>query len=145
MKRILAATDGSANSARAVDVAAGLARELGGSLKIVNIIGDDAPTPDALRELARQEHLPTREFLVVLSDQCLAAARARAELLGVSGVQIESKTGDIAMSIIDIARRDQADAIVLGKRGLGRLAGLVLGSVSQKVVSHADCAVIVVP
>jgi len=82
---------------------------------------------------------------MVLSEQRLAAARARAELLGLSGVQVETQTGDVAQSIIDIARREQADAIVLGKRGLGRLAGLVLGSVSQKVVSHADCAVIVVP
>ena len=45
----------------------------------------------------------------------------------------------------EIARRENADAIVVGKRGLGQLSGLLLGSVSQKVVSVAPVTVMVVP
>jgi nucleotide-binding universal stress UspA family protein len=69
----------------------------------------------------------------------------RVHALGIPGARSESRTGDAATAIIDIACIDQTDVIVLGKRGLGRLSGLLLGSVSQKVVSLAPCAVFVVP
>ena len=72
-------------------------------------------------------------------------AEQRAAEIGVSTIQLESQRGDAAKWIIDIARRDRVDVTVLGKRGLGRLPGLLLGSVSQKVVTIAPIPVIVVP
>jgi nucleotide-binding universal stress UspA family protein len=72
-------------------------------------------------------------------------ARSRADALGVADVQSESLAGDdIAQSIMDAARRDDVDLIIVGKRGLTRMTGLLLGSVSQKLVSAAPCAVMVV-
>jgi nucleotide-binding universal stress UspA family protein len=72
-------------------------------------------------------------------------AKQRATELGVSDIQLESQKGEASRWIVEIARRDRDDVIVLGKRGLGRVSGLLLGSVSQEVVSIASCAVIVVP
>jgi nucleotide-binding universal stress UspA family protein len=60
-------------------------------------------------------------------------------------IQLESRVGDVAPTIIDIAKEKQADAIVAGKRGTGRVAGLLLGSVSQKLVSLAPLPVTIVP
>jgi nucleotide-binding universal stress UspA family protein len=42
-----------------------------------------------------------------------------------------------------VAQRENADLIVVGSRGHGRLAGLLLGSVAQKVIAHASCPVLV--
>jgi nucleotide-binding universal stress UspA family protein len=52
--------------------------------------------------------------------------------------------GDPAEAIIDVAVTRGSDIIVMGSRGLGRLAGLLLGSTSQKVVAHAPCPVLIV-
>ena len=143
--RILAATDGSDAASRAVDLAARLAKALNGHLNIIHVIsGHDVPA-EQLNEYALQEHMTSGEVLSVFSQEKLKTARQRAEALGVSDVRLESEIGDVAEAIIEAARRDEVDMIVLGKRGLGRLSGLLLGSVSQKLVSVAPCAVIVVP
>jgi nucleotide-binding universal stress UspA family protein len=59
-------------------------------------------------------------------------------------INTEVIEGSIAEAIIDVACVRKSELIVMGSRGLGRLAGAVLGSNSQKVVSHAPCPVLVV-
>jgi nucleotide-binding universal stress UspA family protein len=54
------------------------------------------------------------------------------------------KRGQPARTIVSTAEEVQADAIVLGSRGLGDVSGLLLGSVSHKVASLAKCNVITV-
>ncbi len=143
--RIMVATDGSDTATRAVEFAARMASGLDSGLKIVTVVGIYDRPPDQLLAYARCEHVTPEIFLSDLSDQTLRLAKQRATQLGVRDVQVEAQRGDAAASIVEIARRDGADTIVLGKRGLGRVAGLLLGSVSQKVVTSAPCAVIVVP
>lgn len=142
MQHIVAATDGSEGADRAVDVAAKLAMAFGGKLVIVTVAGN--LSGEETRELARGER-NIGDALEARSMQILTTAEKRAQRLGLADIQLEIGWGDAARSIIDIAAREAADAIVLGRRGRGRLAGLLLGSVSQKVASLAPCTVIVVP
>jgi len=51
--------------------------------------------------------------------------------------------GMAASALLDAARG--ADLLVVGSRGVGGFAGLLLGSVSQHVISHTGCPVVVVP
>jgi nucleotide-binding universal stress UspA family protein len=142
---ILAATDGSEAADRAVEFAAILATRLGATLQILNVVGLCDPPQHELEERSRWEHMTPGEFRNAISAQILSAAAQRAKKLGIPNAQLVSEIGDVATSITDTAKRDATDIIVLGKRGLGRLPGLLLGSVSQKLVSVAPCAVIVVP
>ena len=59
-------------------------------------------------------------------------------------IHTELLEGDPATAIIDVATVRKSEIIIMGSRGLGRLAGLVLGSTSQKVVAHAPCPVLIV-
>ncbi|MGZ3410987.1 MAG: universal stress protein [Xanthobacteraceae bacterium] len=73
------------------------------------------------------------------------SAEARARQNGLSKVSRRTGWGDPAEAIMRMIESEAVDTVVLGRRGHGQLMGLVLGSVSQKVVSLAPCIVIVVP
>jgi nucleotide-binding universal stress UspA family protein len=59
-------------------------------------------------------------------------------------IHTELLEGPAAEAIIDVANTRRSDVIVMGSRGLGTLAGLLLGSTCQKVVAHAHCPVLIV-
>ena len=70
----------------------------------------------------------------------------RAEAAGLHATAIVvARRGSIADAILDQADRLDADAIVLGSRGLNGVTSLLLGSVSHRIVQHADRTVIVTP
>ena len=79
------------------------------------------------------------------SLEILKHSEERARRNGVSQVRTYSSLGDAVGFILEVAEREKADTIVLGKRGKGRLPGLLIGSASQKLVSLARCNVLVVP
>jgi nucleotide-binding universal stress UspA family protein len=146
--RILGATDGSDAATRAVDFGARLTKDLRGHLKIINVVSlRDIPL-EQLDEYSRSGQVTHQEAMTAESRERLRIARQRVEAFGIPDVLYEStielREGNAAETIIDAARRDNADIVIVGKRGLGRLSGLFLGSVSQKLVENAPCAVIVV-
>jgi nucleotide-binding universal stress UspA family protein len=55
------------------------------------------------------------------------------------------REGSVAQAVLDEADKADADAVLLGSRGLGGIGSLLLGSVSHAVLQHADRAVVVVP
>ena len=143
MTRILVATDGSEGANHAIDYAARWAKNTGADLLIVNVIGS---VPEKLlRNFTHAQHAWIDELFESLSAEMLTQARDRARSAGAGTIEIEARTGETAPAIIDIAREKAADAIVVGRRGIGQVAGLLLGSVSQKLVSLAPLPVIVIP
>lgn len=141
--RILTATDGSDGAERAIDFAADLAKAVRGELLIVNVVsGIAAPL---FRHLTSEQNAWLRETEGAVSAEILSKAGAHARSDGCHTVLLESVHGDFVEAIIKIARQKDADMIVVGKRGAGRVKGLLVGSVSQKLVSLAPVPVVVVP
>lgn len=141
MQHILLATDGSESAGRATEVAAKLAKAMGSKLSIVTVSGE---VTEEVRQFAHAEG-SVGDALEGLSSQLLHQAKGIAEKAGVSIIDVRCGWGDPTEAIIEIAQREKVDAIVVGRRGRGRLAGLILGSVSQKLVGLAPCTVVVVP
>jgi nucleotide-binding universal stress UspA family protein len=174
MKNILVATDGSALAERAVRVAAELAAARGARLTIINVrepaaLGDegaafaDEEFARAVRNRADLLDTVGRHFLGVdppmaieahdqqsgflrqyLSDRSLGRAEAAAKQAGVEAPVMLSAVGDAAQEIVAAAERLGADLIVLGRRGVGAMEELLLGSVSQKVLHRARSNVLTV-
>ena len=142
MQCIMVATDGSPGANRAVDAAARLATAMGSNLAILTVGGDLSGAE--LRRLADIGG-DVSKSLETKSNQVLKQAQKRARRLGVTAVKLQCGWGDPTETIIDTVRREKADILVLGRRGRGRLSSLLLGSVSQKLVSLAPCIVMVVP
>jgi nucleotide-binding universal stress UspA family protein len=145
MQRILVATDGSEGADRAIDYAAHQAKAAGVELLIVNVFGSDGLPSNIFQSLADTNNVWLKEAISSASAEVLRKARDRARNIGVNVIHLESRVGDIAQTILVIAQEKSADLIVVGKRGNGRLAGLLLGSVSQKLASLASIPVTIVP
>ncbi len=141
MRHIIAATDGSPGANRALDLAVRMAKTGGCELTILTI-GGTIPGAELRRIAAADGDLS--ETLVESANQILERARKRAQRLGMT-VKLQIEWGDPAETIIDTARRENADMLVVGRRGRGRLSAMLLGSVSQKLASLAPCPVLVVP
>jgi nucleotide-binding universal stress UspA family protein len=70
-----------------------------------------------------------------------AATSLRTRLPVIEAVVLAGKTAD--MIVRDVEHRG-ADLVVLGSRGLGGVRRLLLGSVSESVLTHAACSVLIV-
>ena len=147
MERILVGVDGSASSLRAVDFAADLASKYNAELIVLTVVPHFWPQVDsAVEEYARLEHIPgpAPELVLTTADNLLDKARKKAQANSATRISAASSFGNPAHEIIAAAKDQQADLIVVGSRGHGRLTGLLLGSVAQKVISLAHCPVVVV-
>ena len=80
------------------------------------------------------------ETLRAFGEKILAASKTVVP----SGAAMVLADADPAGALLKAAEDNRADLIVLGSRGLGRIEGLLLGSVSQKVLQQAACACLVV-
>ena len=147
MKRIVAAVDGSPASLRAVALAADMARQYGAELILATVAQKlSAAMSVELATYVREEHIdaPLSELGSAHAETVLAGARLESQAKGATRISTRSSVGDPAEEIIALAKDQEADLIAIGSRGHGQLAGLLLGSVAQKVVAHASSPVLVV-
>ena len=146
MKSIVVAVDLSEPSLRAVDWAADLAAKYDSELVLLTVGHVIAGADPGIEAYMRMEHIqePVAGVAIESMREGLFSVRDRAAAKGARHISTDVFVGDPAEQIIACADARQADLIALGSRGHGRLAGLLLGSVAQKVVALAQCAVLVV-
>jgi nucleotide-binding universal stress UspA family protein len=145
LKTILVPIDGSSNANRAVDFASDLASKY--DAKIVLLHAADYPfgrLPEKLHQYAISEHIDGPDEVGAVIEKILASAELRATNAGVKETAHDSVEGDPAQVILDAVTSFDADLIVMGSRGLGELRGLLVGSVTDKVLHHAEVPVTIV-
>lgn len=136
MKRILLAIDGSAHSERAARVAGELSAGLDVPVDVVNVVPNTASvSAGPIEEYARIEKIAIshRELLQSLGADLVVHAASTVKESGGGIGSTEVLVGSPAHEIVHYAENHDADCIVMGRRGLGDVGGLLLGSVSHKV------------
>ncbi len=135
---IVVATDGSPAAARAVTLAASLRWPPGTSVHVLRAdepLAVDLDLPPAAYEALHADLRAETEKHLTLVSQQLAAPGRHVETVAVSGRP--------ASAIVTLAEHTHADLVIVGSRGRGPIASMLLGSVAAEVVDHAPCPVLV--
>lgn len=138
-KKIVWATDGSESADHALEVAKPLVSQGGATLVAVHSV-------DFLSGGPRSAHLPVNAD----EDERQAKIAEQVAELARQGISARSKVVDAgsagaAHTVAKAAEQERADLIVCGTRGHTPLVGLMVGSVTQRLLHIAQCPVLVVP
>lgn len=174
IKSIVLAIDGSVHAQRAQAMAIDLASRYDAQLTLVHVLTHDHPSSEFERMAkvehladsatsgladkgntysAVARFLGTTSgsrddeesrIIVLLAEQIIDKASKSAHEAGVKNVTTEILSGDYANCILEAANKVDADVIIMGRRGLSDLKGIVTGSVSHKVSERAECSVLTV-
>jgi nucleotide-binding universal stress UspA family protein len=165
IRTIMLATDGSEHALRAAQWAGDLAAKYDAEVVVAHVLVN-RKVPEALRRMAEIEHLvePGRRLrpapvagpgvmpeededariIAALGEKILRDAETILREKNVSRVRTMALEGEPADALVACAETIHADLIVMGRRGLGGLGALLLGSVSHKLIQLAPCPVLTV-
>jgi nucleotide-binding universal stress UspA family protein len=168
-KNILCPIDGSDHANKALTLAVDLAKKYDARLHLLHVLLRNVDEPalkrfaeiegltktvasemhrlmgvDSRAEIVRLRDLHTVStgVLVDIAEHIAGAAKLEAEHNGVREVSVTVLDGDPAKRILEYAKQEHADCIVIGSRGLSDVKALLLGSVSQKVAYLSACTCI---
>lgn len=138
-KHILVAVDFSPHSAAALGVAADVARRYGANLTLVHV---DQPVADMYLEGMIAYTAPELARMRAELERRLEALRSEVRASGVNEVGARLLAGVPSTEIVNCAREGGFDLIVLGTHGRTGLAHALIGSVAERIVRTAPCAVL---
>jgi nucleotide-binding universal stress UspA family protein len=145
--------DGSEHSLKALTIAIEIAKKFGGKISLIHIYSVAVspvmvPEPSTLtppmvptmtpEEISKAVESTRKASMSILSE---GEQKVKAER-----VQVETilREGHVVQEIIKTAKEDKFDLIVIGARGISKIRELLLGSVTDGVIHHASCPVLVI-
>ncbi len=136
IKTILVPVDGSDSAQKAIDFAITLAKTYGAKIDYlyvsnINQLAINACLSDAILDAVNKAGDAILDGALKKTPQDIPA-------------EAFSETGSPSVTILDFVEQHKADMVVMGSRGLGVVKGVLLGSVSQYVVEHAKCPIVIV-
>lgn len=142
IETVVVGVDGSDHSLQAAEKAVTIARRFGARLLIATVvrppegwwgIGGAPPPPDA--------------FAAAVVEGRRRILDKAEEALDLEGVEYETieEVGDPAIQLAELCRSQEADLLVVGRRGAGLVERIVVGSVADRVAHAAPCPVLTTP
>ena len=140
--KILLAIDGSEDAALAVSTAADIAQKTDSELHVVYVgpsLEYVGMGPPEIGDIPA----PTQEQLSAEARELLDAEVEQVKAVGGTVAQAHLRLGTPDREIVDLAEEIGVRLVVMGSRGLGVIRRALMGSVSDSVVRHAHCPVLV--
>ncbi len=150
--RILLASDGSESAAHATEVAVELSKKTQSELHVL-YVGEDStaslyPQAADTAWVVQEDLAPIQEEqgqqFEQLARRTLDAEVQQVREVGGTVEQAHLRVGTPAVEIVELAEELEVGLVVVGNRGLGGIRRALIGSVSDSVVRHAHCMVLVV-
>jgi len=146
IKNILVAIDGSKSSERALDFAVDLATKYSARIVLISVFEPLSVSMITLgiglSPVNLAEHIDGfMDFRKKILSNALKKARDTNSELVVTTILAEGRPSD---KIVETAKEQKCDLIVIGSRGLGGIKEFFLGSVSDRVADHAQCPVLII-
>jgi len=138
-KTILVPTDASEAARRAFIIALELAKKYEARILLLHVVY----TPEALGYTLSSGVTVPQEEVGIYGREVLAATLTGIDT-GTVLLEKKQKPGHPAAAILEEVKSSEVDLVVMGNRGYGPIAGPMLGSVSQRILSKAECPVMIV-
>jgi nucleotide-binding universal stress UspA family protein len=152
-KKILVPLDGSEHSVRALEISIQVAKQFGGGLTLIHIysvtvrpiiLPEPATlTPTGVPVMTAEEVTKVADAAREAGNRILAEGERKAKADGVQ-VQTVLIEGHAVQEIVKTAKEGEFDLIVIGARGISKIREILLGSVTDGVIHHATCPVLVI-
>ncbi|MGB9676791.1 MAG: universal stress protein [Candidatus Bathyarchaeales archaeon] len=152
-KKILVPLDGSEHSLRALDVAIQIAKKFGAKITLIHVYSVTVrpammPEPTPMSTFGIPVMTPA-EVSSIIEATRKAGSRILEEgeqRVKAENIEVETKLeeGHAVQEIVRVSKEGNYDLIVIGARGISKLREILLGSVSDAVIHHATCPVLVV-
>lgn len=139
-RMILVPVDSSEHASKAVNMAGEIASKFGAKIILLNVMHQDigfSADGDYFKS-------PPQKKLITNAIEILKKEAALLERFPQLEVKKKVATGDPALKILEFAEKASIDLIIMGSKGLTGVKRFMIGSVSAKVVQHANCPVMVV-
>jgi nucleotide-binding universal stress UspA family protein len=144
-QKICVAVDGSNTSILAVETAAQIAQAFNAELLLLHVIRPMKIPPELERFLKADDLKTIRaNALGDVGREIMQNAQQKAQSLCNSDISQKIVEGDPAPMIMKIAEQFSADLIVMGTRGLNKVEGALIGSISRKVANQTPISVLIV-
>lgn len=141
-KRILVPTDGSDITAKAVQTAVGLAKLTGAALFTISV-----KEPFPYSAISEMQPVPPQEFYDAQDRIATARVKAVQDAATAAGVSCSAHTVEALHAweaILDHAKQQSCDVIVMASHGRRGVSALLLGSETSRVLTHSPLPVLVV-
>jgi nucleotide-binding universal stress UspA family protein len=141
-RNILVATDGSKFSEAAVSEAISIAKRCDSNLIVISVVPSEAGSPfDIVHSEMQKGTVADKEFQEAEKNVKNVKTLAEENGVRVKGFIFSGRPYE---AIIEAAKENKADLIVVGSHGRSGLSKLLMGSVTERVIGLAECAVLVV-